>query len=197
MRGSSPLSVIETLVTGKPIAEEGWAVDGASETLITPGTQGPFRVAVRSSAAVDRGGSAVSPHSSACLEFAPHAGLWLAVSFSSEEARERWKQPVLAALRLLGIRGFGGERSRGWGRAEMAFSERESILPISEEAAGEKAWWMLSLFHPAGGDTVDWRRGDYAITTRGGRVESDAGWGEIKRATRMIVEGSGAGGGVL
>ncbi len=49
---------------------------------------------------------------------------------------------------------------------------------------------MLSLFHPAADDAVDWRRGDYAITTRGGRVESDAGWGEVKRATRMIVEGS-------
>jgi CRISPR type III-A-associated RAMP protein Csm4 len=185
-----PLSVIDGLVNGKPIVEEGWAVDGASETLIVPGTQGPFRVAVRSSAAVDRDGSAVAPHSSACLEFAPHAGLWLAASFSTEEARERWKQPVLAALRLLADSGFGGERSRGWGRAEMAFSEPESVLPVSTEAGGEKAWWMLSLFHPAADDAVDWRRGDYAITTRGGRVESDAGWGEVKRATRMIVEGS-------
>ncbi len=189
-----PLSVIDALINGKPIAEEGWAVDGASETLIVPGTLGPFRVAVRSSAAVDRGGSAVSPHSSACLEFAPHAGLWLAVSFASEEARERWKAPVLGALRLLADSGFGGERSRGWGRAEMAFTEQESVLPVAgtsiSEAAGEKAWWMLSLFHPAADDTVDWRRGDYAITTRGGRVESDAGWGDVKRATRMIVEGS-------
>jgi CRISPR type III-A-associated RAMP protein Csm4 len=184
------LSVVDALINSKPIGEENWAVDGASETLIVPGTQGPFRVAVRSSAAVDRGGSAVSPHSSACLEFAPHAGLWLAASFASEEAREQWKAPVLAALRLLADSGFGGERSRGWGRAEMAFSERESVLPVSGEASGEKAWWMLSLFHPATDDAVDWRRGDYAITTRGGRVESDAGWGDVKRATRMIVEGS-------
>ena len=49
---------------------------------------------------------------------------------------------------------------------------------------------MLSLFHPASGDTVDWRRGDYAVATRGGRVESDSGWGDAKRATRMIAEGS-------
>jgi len=52
------------------------------------------------------------------------------------------------------------------------------------------AWWLLSLFHPGADDAIDWTRGNYAITTRGGRVESDAGWGEPKRSTRMIGEGS-------
>ncbi len=55
-----PLRLIQGMLTGKPVSEEGWAVDGASETLIAMGTQGPFRVAVRSSAAVDRGGAAQS-----------------------------------------------------------------------------------------------------------------------------------------
>jgi CRISPR type III-A-associated RAMP protein Csm4 len=185
-----PMSVADSLLNGRPISEEHWAVDATSETLIVPGTQGPFRVAVRSSAAVDRGGEGVAQHSTACLEFAANAGLWLAASFSSDEARERWKEPVLAALRLLADSGFGGERSRGWGRAEIAVSERDSILPQAVNHEGETAWWMLSLFHPAAEDTVDWRRGDYAVATRGGRVESDSGWGEIKRTTRMIVEGS-------
>jgi CRISPR type III-A-associated RAMP protein Csm4 len=185
-----PLSVAGSLVNGKPVSEENWAVDAASETLIVPGTQGPFRVAVRSSAAVDRGGTGVAPHSSACLEFAANAGLWLAASFSNDEAREQWKQPVLAALRLLADSGFGGERSRGWGRAEMTYSEKDAILPAAALDGAETAWWMLSLFHPAAEDSVDWRRGDYALTTRGGRVESDSGWGEVKRATRMLLEGS-------
>jgi CRISPR type III-A-associated RAMP protein Csm4 len=132
----------------------------------------------------------VAQHSTACLEFAANAGLWMAVAFSSDEARDRWKDPVVAALRLLADSGFGGERSRGWGRAEIAVSERDSILPQAVNHTGETAWWMLSLFHPAAADTVDWQRGDYAIATRGGRVESEASWGDAKRPTRMIVEGS-------
>ncbi len=186
-----PLSVADSLVNGKPISEEHWAVDATSETLIVPGTQGPFRVAVRSSAAVDRGGEGVAQHSTACLEFAANAGLWLTASFTSDNARERWKEPVLAALRLLADSGFGGERSRGWGRAEISVAERDSFLPQPFIPSGsETAWWMLSLFHPAAEDTVDWRRGDYAVATRGGRVESDSGWGDAKRATRMLLEGS-------
>ena len=185
-----PLAVIQTLVNGKPVSEEGWAVDGASETLIAMGTQGPFRVSVRSSAAVDRGGDSVAPHSSACLEFANNAGLWLVASFSGDEARQKWETPVTAALRLLADSGFGGERSRGWGRAEINVSESNGLLRETAAAEGESAWWLLSLYHPAAEDSVDWRRGNYAVSTRSGRVESDAAWGSVKRPTRMIIEGS-------
>jgi len=189
-----PLSVVESLVSGKPIPEEGWTVDGVSETLIAMGTQGPFRVSVRSSASVDRGGASVAPHSSACLEFAPNAGLWATAAFASEAARDAWKAPVTGALRLLADSGFGGERSRGWGRAEIEMSERETALLSNEvcidKALGETAWWLLSLFHPSPDDAIDWTRGNYSVTTRGGRIESNGGWGEPKRNTRMIAEGS-------
>jgi CRISPR type III-A-associated RAMP protein Csm4 len=56
--------------------------------------------------------------------------------------------------------------------------------------ATETAHWMLSLFHPAENDAVDWERGNYSVTTRSGRVESAAGWGEMKKPTRMVTEGS-------
>jgi CRISPR/Cas system CSM-associated protein Csm4 (group 5 of RAMP superfamily) len=46
---------------------------------------------------------------------------------------------------------------------------------------------MLSLFQPAENDAVDWQKGNYAVTTRGGRA---AGSGELKKSTRMIAEGS-------
>jgi CRISPR type III-A-associated RAMP protein Csm4 len=185
----APLTLIQGMLTGKAVSEEGWAVDGASETLITMGTQGPFRVSVRSSAAVDRGGESVEPHSSACLEFAPHAGLWARAAFADDDAREQWKGSVTAALRLLADSGFGGERSRGWGRADIEVSDYHS--PASTvDAGGETAWWMLSLYHPAPGDAIDWKRGNYAVTTRSGRAESGAGWGELKGFTRMITEGS-------
>jgi CRISPR/Cas system CSM-associated protein Csm4 (group 5 of RAMP superfamily) len=49
---------------------------------------------------------------------------------------------------------------------------------------------MLALFHPASTETIDWQRGNYSLTTRGGRVESESGWGQMKKNTRMVAEGS-------
>ncbi len=182
-----PLSVVEDLIHGRPASEEAWTVDGASECLIPHGSQGPFRISVRSNAAVDRLSAGVEPHSCACLEFAPNAGLWMVAAFRDDESADRWKGPVRSALRLLADSGFGGERSNGWGRADIAISDREMPLLPLPEAAGETAWWMLSLFHPASSDAVDWQRGSYSLTTRGGRVEHR---GDAKKPTRMVAEGS-------
>jgi len=195
-----PLSVVETLLAGKPLNEDAFAIDGPSECLIPLNAQvSPFRTAVRSRAAVDRAGESVAPHSSACLEFAHGAGLWFVAAFTDDAARERWRIPLEGALRLLADSGFGGERSLGWGRAEMPEIADgdlpELILKPTERGAASgtddsPAYWMLSLFHPAEGDLVDWRRGQYSLTTRGGRVESSAGWGQAKKLTRMVAEGS-------
>src|SRR6185369_324136 len=152
---------------------------------------GPFRVSVRSSAGVDREGTAVSPHSTACLEFTPGSGLWCVCQFSNSASQEQWTAPLTAAFRLLCDSGFGGKRSQGWGRAEMpeiADSLGELNFHVEEGASG--AYWLLSLFHPAASDTVEWSQGNYTLTTRGGRVESDASWGDHKKQTRMVAEGS-------
>jgi CRISPR type III-A-associated RAMP protein Csm4 len=183
-----PLKVVETLIAGRPMAEENWAIDGASECLVSGGAQGPFRVSVRSNAAVDRGGESVAPHSIACLEFTPGAGLWFVASFADDAARERWNGPLQGALRLLADSGFGGGRSRGWGRSEMPeIVEGELpqlLIPASVDANG---YWLLSVFHPAESDPIDWQHGNYALSTRGGRVESH---GDEKKPTRMLTEGS-------
>jgi CRISPR type III-A-associated RAMP protein Csm4 len=201
-----PLSVVNELVTSRSISEEGWTVDPASECLVPiagsgSGSGGPFRVSVRSSAAIDRHGSGVFPHSTACIEFAPNSGLWAAAEFADDAAREKWSGPLKGAIRLLADSGFGGERSRGWGRAEVSFSDEPlaewgsamRCLPddkASPALAADSAWWMLSLFHPASADSIDWGRGSYSLTTRGGRIESPASWGDAKKPTRMIAEGS-------
>jgi len=202
-----PISVVETLVAGKAVPEDGWMIDGPSECLVPlsmPPNPGPFRVAVRSNAAIDRAGASVTTHSTACLEFTPDSGIWTVAVFDNEEARERWSSAVVGAVRLLADSGLGGERSRGFGRAEMPEisegqfpdllstrkrpSELSSVLwPLSSSS---QAWWLLSLFHPAASDPVDWTHGSYSLTTRLGRVESSAGWGDPKKATRMVTEGS-------
>ena len=295
-----PLDLVRETLAGRRIEERQWSVDGPSECLVPEGRPGPFRVSVRHGAAVDRLTGAAERHSTACVEFRAGCGLWTVVSFADEAARDRWREPVKAAFRLLADSGFGGERSRGWGRSEppeftggdlpdmilpaapapeaagqtaeeildrlvaglvgadsgidssagagadtnaigaageapvdqgvrsageieamgAAFAEssletgsgvavlemEEETLdtlvePEREEPAPEPAveatldegahlHWLLSLFTPAPDDTVDWGRGNYAVAIRGGRVESPAASGGLKKQVQMVVAGS-------
>ena len=113
-----PLAVVQAILAGQPLKGSEWSVDGPSECLLPSGAAGPFRTGIRWSAAVDRLSGATERHSTACLEFRPGCGLWTAVSFRDEAAHAAWLNPVKAAFRLLADTGFGGERSRGWGRSE-------------------------------------------------------------------------------
>ena len=113
-----PLGIVQAILAGRKLDENQWTIDGPSECLAPAGAPGPFRTAVRWSAAVDRLTGATERHSTACLEFRPGCGLWTVASFADEAARDRWQEPVKAAFRLLADTGFGGERSRGWGRSE-------------------------------------------------------------------------------
>lgn len=191
-----PVSVVETLAAGRVLSEGSWSIDPESECLVparTPAVPGPFRVSVRSNAAVDREGSGVATHSTACLEFTPYSGLWTVAQFSGDGARDEWTVPLTAAFRLLADSGFGGERSQGWGRAEMpeiTAGELPGLLLKTPEQQETPAYWLLSLFHPSAADSIDWQQGNYSLTTRGGRIESSAGWGEAKKLTRMVAEGS-------
>src|SRR5437899_5394937 len=57
-------------------------------------------------------------------------------------------------------------------------------------AVALQAHWLLSLFTPAADDTVDWGRGSYSVLARGGRIDSPAGSGELKKQIQMVAEGS-------
>jgi CRISPR type III-A-associated RAMP protein Csm4 len=201
-----PLPVVESLLAGKGIDENRWAVDGESECLIAHDAgRGPFRIALRSNASVDRlDAGKVESHATACLEFAQNAGLWTVVQFADAAAQEKWEAPVRSAFLLLADSGFGGERSRGWGRSEtpewqhwtppgMPPGTPPGMPPAAPEAAEdspEQAHWLLSLYLPSSDDLVDWKRGSYSTLTRRGRIESRARWGEIKAPTLMVAEGS-------
>jgi CRISPR type III-A-associated RAMP protein Csm4 len=113
-----PLSVVESILAGKRLNENHWSVDGPSGCLVPAGKPGPFRTSVRWNAAVDRLSGATERHATACIEFREGCGLWTVVGFHDGQARDQWLEPVKAAFRLLADTGFGGERSRGWGRSE-------------------------------------------------------------------------------
>jgi CRISPR type III-A-associated RAMP protein Csm4 len=338
-----PVSLLPAILAGRKLDDHKWTVDGLSECLTPAGRPGPFRTSVRSNAAVDRLTGAAERHTVACTEFRTGAGLWAIVAFADEAARERWQDPVKAAFRWLADSGFGGERSRGWGRSEAPEfvegrlpelvlkplesggqglgaggrgvdvelaepapveeppAEPEPTAPVEEpetapsveepvveppvveppeepasaeasvmavgeiaaleapaqlddrgqaeapetapvveevpevleqavspadvepeqvaEAAEEAAvaagavteadaaqapaqssasdqgpavqrHWLLSLYSPAPVDAVDWAKGNYAVLTRGGRIESPAGTGELKKQLTMVAEGS-------
>ncbi len=113
-----PLGIVQAILAGRALDESHWSVDAASECLVPAGRSGPFRTGMRSNAAVDRLSGSAERHSTACIEFRAGAGLWTVVSFADEAAAARWMDPVKTAFRLLADSGFGGERSRGWGRSE-------------------------------------------------------------------------------
>ncbi len=113
-----PLTVVQAILSGEKLNANQWSVDGASGCLVPNGRGGPFRSGVRWNAAVDRLSGASERHATACTEFRPGSGLWTIVGFADDAARDRWQDAVKAAFRLLADTGFGGERSRGWGRAE-------------------------------------------------------------------------------
>jgi len=132
-----PLTVVQSILAGRRLDENQWSVDGTSDCLVPSGSPGPFRTAVRWNAGVDRVTGASERHSTACIEFRAGSGLWTVVSFQDEAAETRWSGPVKAAFRLLADTGFGGERSRGWGRSEAPeFTEGmlpDLILPLPTE----------------------------------------------------------------
>jgi CRISPR/Cas system CSM-associated protein Csm4 (group 5 of RAMP superfamily) len=67
----------------------------------------------------------------------------------------------------------------------------EPEVPHAAIPSHLKAHWLLSLFTPAPGDSVDWGRGSYSVLARGGRIESPAlGSGELKKQIQMVAEGS-------
>ncbi|MEO8026287.1 MAG: hypothetical protein ABI823_07425, partial [Bryobacteraceae bacterium] len=120
---------------------------------------------------------------------------WLVVAFTDEAAEAQWKPVIRSAFQFLSDQGIGGERSRGWGRFEWPeIVEGELpglLLKLPESEGGDRAHWLLSLFHPSPDEAIDWQRGSYHVTLRRGRVESaSAGSGAAKEATRMVAEGS-------
>ena len=181
-------------------------VDGASECLVPAGQPGRF-AHVRSTAAVDRLTGA-GRHATACLEFRPDAGCGCGV-FATNAARA-WG-PVRAAFRLLADSGFGGERSRGWGRSdtpefiEGALPEYENGGFPGEPEPQPTRWrenepeqprryrnrWAAAKPHPRTGrcpcshpPPTTRRLGArrYTVMARGGRIDSPSGSGRYEEA---------------
>lgn len=175
-----PLEVVRSGI----VDESRWVVDGETGCLFHMGSGAPVRIAVRTSAAIDRLTGVADPHRIGCLEFASNAGWWGVYSTSDSN----WDARVKSAFRLLADSGFGGERSRGWGRASAPeFNDASALLSWTPNDDG--ALWLLSLYSPHASDTVDWSRGEYSAVVRGGWTDSQSGVAPKKQA-RMVQEGS-------
>lgn len=202
-----PVAAIERLLSGGTLLPEQWILDGESGCLLRRDRpqSSPFRQVDRTHAAVDRvTQSSAQPFSTACYEFEASSGLWTVVCFENADAENRWAEHVRAAFRLLADTGLGGGRSKGWGRSaepefvsgvwpQILMPELFKRTPVQTEAEDEEQtplYWMLSLFTPAATDEIDWTAGDYRLTIREGRTESQSGWGFEKKQLRMITEGS-------
>ena len=175
-----PLDVVRNGI----VDESRFMVDGETGCMYNTGSGAPVQIVLRTAAAIDRLTGVADPHRIACLEFAPNAGWWGV--FAVEDPL--WEARVKSAFRLLADSGFGGERSRGWGRAAAPeFSDASSLLPT--KANEDSAWWLLSVYSPDANDAVDWSRGEYAATQRGGWTDSQSGIAP-KKQVRVLEEGS-------
>jgi CRISPR/Cas system CSM-associated protein Csm4 (group 5 of RAMP superfamily) len=63
----------------------------------------------------------------------------------------------------------------------------KSLIPAPQSPGPQ---WLLSLFSPSATDAVEWSRGNYSLVERGGRIESSAGSGALKKQVQMVAEGS-------
>ena len=190
-----PASLIGTILSCELPSEERWVVDPTSQCLLPIEKNGvvtePFRIARRTSAAVDRlTQSHAHGHPTACLEFNAGAGLWCVAVFADNSALEGWGDRIRAAFRLLADSGLGGERSSGWGcfeQPEFEPVEFPEFIIIPKGSDQPTGYWLWSLFQPGTADSPDWTAGAYTLTTRSGRV---ARHGQLKPASRMVEEGS-------
>ena len=74
--------VVQSILAGRRLDENQWSVDGPSECLVPADSPGPFRTAVRWSAAVDRlTGRRATGTPPRAWSSAPDPGLWTVVSF--------------------------------------------------------------------------------------------------------------------
>lgn len=190
----APFEVVTKLLAGEALSEDDWVVDPESGCLlpsVSRAATGPFRLMRRSFATVDRPtGGCAEPWSTTCVQFAPGAGLWAAVQFSSQQTYAVWAPKIQAALRILSDSGIGGLRSRGFGRfrlPEFQAGTMQELFPASaERESGGGAWWLLSLFSPGHVDEVQWDAGRYSLVARSGRAVS----GALKLTSRLVREGS-------
>lgn len=117
--------------------------------------------------------------------FSPHCGLWFGVQWvQTDDALQAFLEEVLNDL---GYAGLGGERSSGFGSADLqpagsvAFSDYPGQPWVSLSRYLPKQGESAALLHPLAA---------YSLENVGGWVQSPQQKAERRRTIRMLAEGS-------
>lgn len=137
-----------------------------------------YKIEERPRVTVDRLTSASNIYYTSACRFNKNCGLWFYIDM--EEALEK---EVMAALRLMGDEGLGGERTYGYGC--FVFKEMEEV----KRETGGKINLLLSLCMPSSMEEIK-RFAYYGLIQRTGYVFSP--YSNIRRHSvfRMFAEGS-------
>jgi CRISPR-associated protein Csm4 len=141
--------------------------------------------------ALDRITSASQIYHAAHVVFGKNCGLWTLIEVEDDGVRSR----LNAALRLLGEKGLGGDRSLGLGGFLLEGGEMKPAsryLTEIFEMSDPDGFLTLSLFHPADTELEAINESArYSLVRRKGWISSPAGTANLKRQTvSMFAEGS-------
>lgn len=134
---------------------------------------------------IDRVAAASNIYFTGRTAFAADCGLWFGVRWLQQDGAAQ--QELMQLLADLGDAGIGGERSSGFGAAQIT-AKGEMELPD----AGEGAWVSLSRYLPKADEIAALldSRSAYSLAHVGGWIDSPNSKSQRRRAVNLLQEGS-------
>ncbi|MEJ5185547.1 MAG: type III-A CRISPR-associated RAMP protein Csm4 [Candidatus Geothermincolales bacterium] len=139
----------------------------------------------RISAALDRRTMSAQPYFVSGLFFGRGSGAYVLLE-GSEEGVEK----ALAAMRLLGDTGLGGDRASGYGQFELEEGDPSPFEEIRKIVNGG-GWLCMSLLYPSDADRQDIDRSSVYLVDRKGWVSSPQVTVPFRRK-RLFLVGEGS-----
>ncbi len=152
---------------------------------IARGTMPVWKVEQRPRVAVDRMTNGSQIYHTGRTAFAPECGLWFGVRWLAERGER--EAELKGLLQDLGDAGLGGERSSGFGAADITAAGQVDL-----PEAKRRTWVTLSRYLPRG-DEMDALRhpaSAYTLESVGGWAASPGAAAQRRRTVHILAEGS-------